>query len=252
MDMSERRDKIVELVNANGSLAFARLKGAFPDVSEMTLRTDLKALDEQRRIIRVYGGARSVGYAVGTDDLLANRRARNVAEKQLIASKAAALVRPDTTVFIDSGTTTTALAAVLPDMRLLVFTNSLSVAGELARLEQVRTYVVGGRLNRYSMSLAGSRAQESVRRLTFDQTFLGITAYAKDVGFTCGSDDEAVFKRAVCERASEVVALMDSSKVDGRYTFPICTLADVDRIVSDGRLPSDFLDACGGAGVEVV
>ena len=63
----------------------------------MTLRTDLKALDEARRVVRVHGGVKSVEQVVGTDDLLSRRAARNAEAKQIIAEKAAALLRPNTT-----------------------------------------------------------------------------------------------------------------------------------------------------------
>ncbi len=252
MDMNERRERIVELVNQEGSVAFSQLKRTFPDVSDMTLRTDLKALDQQRSIIRVHGGVRSVSYAIGTDDLLANRSSRSVAQKGEIARKAIELIRPNTTIFVDSGSTTTAMAAALPDMRLLVFTNSLTVAIELARLNQVVTYLIGGQLNRASMSISGARATNSLRMLAFDQLFLGVTAYERRGGFSCGLDDEAVFKATCMKCASETIVLMDSSKEGKRTTFPICGLAEVDRIVSDGGLSQELLDDCASAGVEVV
>ena len=101
--MEQRRNAIVELVNREGSLSFVQLKEAFPSVSEMTLRTDLKALDQARRVVRVHGGVKSVEVVVGTDDQFGRRTARNASEKQIIAEKAAALLRPNTTVFLDSG-----------------------------------------------------------------------------------------------------------------------------------------------------
>ena len=92
MVMDERRKRIVSFINEEGSVTFSQLKQEFSDVSEMTLRTDLKALDEQHLIIRVHGGAESVGFAVGTDDLLARRASRHSQEKVTIAQKAAKLV----------------------------------------------------------------------------------------------------------------------------------------------------------------
>lgn len=90
--MEQRRNAIVELVNREGSLSFVQLKEAFPSVSEMTLRTDLKALDQARRVVRVHGGVKSVEVVVGTDDQFGRRTARNASEKQIIAEKAAALL----------------------------------------------------------------------------------------------------------------------------------------------------------------
>ena len=68
MDSMElRRNAIVELINDKGTVSFSQLKAAFPNVSEMTLRTDLKLLDEANRILRVHGGAKSVQILIGTD-----------------------------------------------------------------------------------------------------------------------------------------------------------------------------------------
>ena len=252
MAKAERRERIVDYINSEGSVTFTQLKNMFPDVSEMTLRTDLKMLDQQRLIIRVHGGAKSVGFAVGTDDLLARRVGRRSMEKTTIAQKAVELIRPGRTIFIDSGSTTTALASAMEDIELLVFTNSLTVASELACLERTKTYVVGGRLNRYSKSTMGARAVEAARSLTFDQVFLGVTGYQRGEGFSCGSDDEAVFKSTLVKRAHKCVVLMDSSKEGRPSTFRVCGLGDVHTVVSDGGLSDDFATSCEDAGVTLL
>ena len=123
--MEQRRNAIVELVNREGSLSFVQLKEAFPSVSEMTLRTDLKALDQARRVVRVHGGVKSVEVVVGTDDQFGRRTARNASEKQIIAEKATALLRPNTALFLDSGSTTTAVARCIPDQPMLIYTSGL-------------------------------------------------------------------------------------------------------------------------------
>ena len=252
MMMDERRDGIVDLVNAEGSISFSRLKKAFPNVSEMTLRTDLKALDEARRIVRVHGGAKSISFAVGTDDLFARRVSRNTAAKYAIAQKAAQLIRPDTVIFLDSGSTTTALASVLPDIHLLVFTNSITVVMELARCENVNVMLVGGQVNRDSMCTSGGTAIESVASLSFDQLFLGVTAYERGRGFSCGLDDQAVLKRTLINQSDECIVLMDSTK-DGRHsTFPICPLQKADVIVSDDGLSAEFRADCAAAQVKII
>ncbi len=72
--MEQRRNAIVELVNRRGKPELCQLKEAFPSVSEMTLRTDLKALDQARRVVRVHGGVKSVEVVVGTDDQFGRQR----------------------------------------------------------------------------------------------------------------------------------------------------------------------------------
>lgn len=250
--MEQRRNAIVELVNREGSLSFVQLKEAFPSVSEMTLRTDLKALDQARRVVRVHGGVKSVEVVVGTDDQFGRRTARNASEKQIIAEKAAALLRPNTTVFLDSGSTATAVARCVPDEPMLIFTSGLTCAIELARLEKPKVSIPGGTLNRFSHSVCGVRGIQELEGVHFDLLLLGVTSYSPETGFACGVEEEALLKQTVLNRAEHVAVLLDSSKIDRRSTFRICGLDEVDTVISDGRLPPEFLSACENADVKVL
>ena len=114
MNMSQRREKMVEMINRERSVSFAQLKQFFHPASDMTLRRDLEYLDREKRIIRTHGGARSVEVLAGTDDLYLRRSTRNAAGKRAIAQKAAALLQPNAAIFLDSGTTCTEFAKVIP------------------------------------------------------------------------------------------------------------------------------------------
>ena len=242
--METRRNAIVELINEHGTVSFAQIKKAFDPVSEMTLRTDLKILDEAKRIVRVHGGAKSVQVVVGTDDYLSKRAVRNIPGKQRIAEMALSLLRPDTTIFVDSGSTTTILARQFPDQSNLIYTTGLSCATELANLSRPSVMLPGGRLNRYSQSVYGILAVRELERVNFSQIFLGVTSYSSDTGFTCGSDEEAILKQTAIRQAEQVIVLMDSSKVGTRSTFRICGLSEIDVLVSDDNLPEAFLAEC--------
>jgi DeoR family transcriptional regulator of aga operon len=242
--MENRRNAIVEMINNRGHLSFAQLKAAFPQVSEMTLRTDLKVLDQTRRIVRIHGGAKSVNMVIGTDGLLGLRTARNADAKEIIAQKALQFLRANTSVYLDSGSTVTALARLIPDDSYLIFTNALSCATELAKLKIPRVTMLGGILNCYSMSLCGTQSIRAVEKINFDTMFLGVTSYSPSSGFSCGVEEESLLKQAVMRRSEQVVVLMDSSKIGLTSTYSICGLEDVNVIISDGNLPEDFLEAC--------
>ena len=250
--MEMRRDAIVQLVNEKGSVRFSQLKEAFPNVSEMTLRTDLKALDEEKKILRVHGGARSVQVIIGTDGFLNRKSVHNISEKQEIARKALTLLHPDTTIFLDSGSTTTAFARQIPDRSYLIYTTGLSCATELANLSKPTVMLPGGKLNRYSQSVFGYSAIRELERVNFDQAFLGVTGFHPSVGFSCGISDEALLKETAIRQSGQVIALMDSSKIDVKCSFSFCRLSDIDVVVSDGKLPEEFLDECRKFGVQVL
>lgn len=252
MDLDTRRNALVDLINAEGNISFANIHRQFPNVSEMTLRTDLKALDQERRIVRVHGGARSVDYVVGIDGLQDSKKMRNPEAKHRIAEKAAELIRPNSTVFFDSGTTNEELIAQMPDAHIQAFTCNVQNIMALSAKRKVQTFVVGGRLSNFTLCFNGSQTLHQLERLSFDQSFLGVSAYQSSIGFTCGSDEEAAIKRCCVENSGQVIALLDSSKIDRRSTFHVCSLADVDVVVSDGDLPEDFLEECRRADVEVL
>ena len=245
MDAMEiRRNAIVELVNKYGTVSFSQIKEQFSNVSEMTLRTDLKALDEAKEIVRIHGGAKSVQLVIGTDDYLTRRAVRNIQAKQEIARKALQLIQPDTAIFMDSGSTTTELARIFPDQSNLIYTSGLSCAIELSGLSKPTVMIPGGKLNRYSQSVNGYSALKEIERVNFDQVFLGVTYYSSTAGFTCGSDDESFIKSTAMHQSDQVIVLMDSSKVGKKCSYKICDISDVDLIISDGKLPEDFLEEC--------
>lgn len=242
--MELRRKQIVELVNQYGYLSFLQLKEHFQNVSEMTLRTDLKVMDQEKKIVRIHGGAKSVQQVIGTDDYLNRRSVRNLEQKEAIAEKAVKLLVPDTAVFLDSGSTTTMLSRLFPDQPNLIYTTGLSCATELSDLAEPIVMIPGGRLNRYSVSVYGTMVIKELEQVNFHQTFLGVTNYTFQAGFTCGNGEEAILKRTAIRQAEQVIVLMDSSKVGVKGTYSICSLKDVDIVVSDGGLPKDFQAEC--------
>jgi len=250
--MKQRRQGMVEMINREGSVSFAALKEAFPGVSEMTLRRDLEYLDQTRQIIRIHGGAKSVEVAIGTDDLFNRRSKRNAEAKKLIARKARDLAGENTSIYIDSGSTATEFSKVFPDGRYLIFTSGISCAMELARLADAHVYVVGGRLNPYSLSVNGSRSLAYMENINFQTAFMGVTGYISGRGFTCGSEEECELKRAVIRKSDKVVLLMDSQKVDITSTFTYADLEDIDIIVSDGMLNEKTVREFEKAGVTVL
>lgn len=250
--MEARRKQIVELVNQKESVRFLQIKENFPDVSEMTLRTDLKALDEEKKIVRIHGGAKSVQLVIGTDDYLNRRAVRNLQEKEVIAQKAVKLIRPDTAVFLDSGSTATSLARLFPNQSNLIYTTGLSCATELADLSKPSVQIPGGKLNRYSISVYGTSVVQELSRVNFHQTFLGVTNYTPKTGFTCGNSEEAILKRTAIQQAEQVIVLMDSQKIGIKGTYSVCGLDDIDILVSDGRLPEEFLMECVSHNVKVL
>lgn len=250
--MEQRRTQIVELVNRDGSVTFARLKEAFPKVSEMTLRTDLKALDQARRLIRVHGGAKSVTYVVGTDDILSRRETRNPEAKEIIAKKAVELLRPNDVIFLDSGSTAMAFARHIPDESFLIFTTGIDCLGQLAQLKRAKVHILGGEINPASMCVTGVKPLLELQKIRFDVAILGTTGYTPQEGFTCGGESDAAIKAAAIRQSERTVMLMDSSKVGLTSTFSFAALEQLHTVVTDEDIDGDFREVCRDSHVNLL
>lgn len=250
--MQQRRLKITELINREGQITFPRLKQAFPDMSEMTLRTDLKYLDETGAIIRIHGGAKSIETVAGTDGLLAHRTVRNQELKMQIAQKAVSLLHPQSSVFIDSGSTTTVFSRYIPDEPRQIFTSGISCATELAALNRASIHLIGGNLNRYSLSVAGSRSILELQSYNFDICFLGVTSFNPNVGFCCEGQEDCILKQVALSRSLYTVALMDSTKFGLSNTHCVCPPNGVNAIVTDDLLTDEQRKYFVDLGVTVI
>lgn len=123
---------------------------------------------------------------------------------------------------------------------------------ELGRLTKPSVYMLGGKINQYSMSVCGIHTIQEVQRMNFDQAFMGVTSYCDQAGFNCGVDEEAILKKTVMQQAEQVILLMDSSKIGVKNTYSFCNLSDVDIVISDDNLPEEFLEDCKRRGVQVI
>lgn len=249
--MEQRRQKITEMVNREGQISFTRLKAAFPEVSEMTLRTDLKALDERKAIVRIHGGARSVDTVAGTDGFLANRTLRNQTQKEEIVRKALDFLGTASSVYLDSGSTTTLLARSIPDERRVIYTSGLTCATELANLSQAEVHMLGGKLNRYSLSVSGSRSIQELEGCHFDLCILGVTSFSPWFGFCCAVEEDCLLKQTAMRRSDQVVVLMDSGKFGLTNAQCICMAEDVDVLITDSAMSSEQRDFFKQKGVRI-
>lgn len=248
----ERRNRIVELVNQKGTVNFAELMQMFPEVSEMTLRKDLKYLDGQQKLVRIHGGARSLSTIKGIDIPLQERLGQNIEKKRQIAQKASALIQKNDTIFLDSGSTMTELAKAFPDESCLVFTAGISCAMALSQKNNVNVYMLGGRLNKPSLSVRDSRVIQELGNVYFDTAFISVNGYAQENGFSCRSAERWEMEKILLSRAGKIVVLMDSGKVGQICPFSICQPHQIDMLISDDEMDPDTHAALEGAGVEVL
>jgi len=211
MKVARRREAMLQAV-LNGMTEVSALCEHF-GISEVTVRRDLRALADNRLILRTYGGAASVS-THAPEESLDERRHSFPAEKEAIGRAAAAHVAEGDTIFLDSGTTTAALARALVHRNdIHVVTNNLLVVQTLAT-SGVPLTLIGGEVREPSMSTLGPLAQLTLSRISVDKAFLGADGVVPGRGLCEATTDQAWLKECLMRQAANIYVLATSDKLN--------------------------------------
>ncbi|QEN90688.1 DeoR/GlpR transcriptional regulator [Labrys sp. KNU-23] len=246
---SERKAYILEVLSRDGRVV-AKAVSRELDLSEDTIRRDLRELAGEGLLQRVHGGALPASPAMGD---LVQRREVSVAGKVAIGRAAARLVRPGQVVMLDGGTTAVQLARHLdPSLKAMVVTHSPNVAVELAGHAGIEVELIGGRLFRHSMVVVGAVAAEAIARIRADIYFMGVTGIHAEIGLTTGDSEEAAIKRALRRQAAETVVLASREKLGAASPFRVADVGEIDMMVVEEDTPDQAVDPFGALGVTVI
>jgi DeoR/GlpR family transcriptional regulator of sugar metabolism len=246
---AQRQEWLVDRLHRDGRLV-AKDIAAELEVSEDSVRRDLRELAAAGLCQRVYGGALPVSPAMAD---YATRREVAVASKERVAAAAAALVRPGGVAILDGGTTTLAVVAALPrDLEATIVTHSPTIATALADHAGVEVQILGGRLFRHSMVTCGAAAVEAAQGISADVFLLGVTGVHHETGLTTGDADEAAMKRALSRRAADTFVLASVEKVGAASPFLVLPISDVSGIVTDAPADDPTIARIAATGARVI
>lgn len=227
---AQRKTHLLDILARDGRVV-AKDVAADLGLSEDSIRRDLRELADEGKVIRVYGGALPVPAA---DRPVEERHALATASKERVARRAADGIRPGSTIVLDAGTTTLALAARLPTgADLTVITPSPAIALAVAAHSDGKVVMIGGELSRHSMVAGGALAMEAIRHLAADTFYVGATGIHPEHGLTTGELDDAVTKRAIAARCAETIVLASEEKIGAVSRFPVLDLAAVTAVITD-------------------
>jgi DeoR/GlpR family transcriptional regulator of sugar metabolism len=232
----DRASAIRQHLFARGYSSIAEIAEAV-GASEPTVRRDLLALEADGQVLRTHGGAR-IAETSGVEVAFESREQINLPAKRAIGDAAYRMLRPDTAVFLDAGTTVLQLARRLRlnPVPLHVFTNCLPVAQVLMPLAEVSVTLLGGTLRPQNASMVGMLAEEALDRLWFDQLFLGVGAIGDDGNIYSADEQEARINARMLTRTATPVVLADTDKFGQRLTYRVATLNAGYQIVTEAGL----------------
>ena len=246
-----RHDLIRRAIEVDGRVSIADLRGRL-NVSEVTIRADLRRLEQRGELTRVRGGA--VASPNGAAELsLEQTSTANRAQKMAIAAHAASLIEDGQTIIIDVGSTTTELAKALPPhfSQLVVITNGLNIALTLEPFPGVAVIVTGGTLRPLQHSLVAPMGTILLERLRADIAFLGCNGVDANRGFTNTNIAEAEIKQAMLRSANRTVLLADHSKIGKVASAFVAGLESVDLLITDSGANKAILRDLRAKGLEV-
>jgi DeoR/GlpR family transcriptional regulator of sugar metabolism len=219
-------------------------------LSEDTIRRDLRELAAEGKLQRVHGGALPASPAVGD---FAVRQQIAPDGKVAVGRAAAGLIRAGQVVILDGGTTTLQLAKHLPlDLHVTIVTHSPTIAVALQEHPSIEIILIGGRLFKHSVVTVGAAAVDAISRIRADIYFMGVTGIHPDAGLSTGDMEEAHIKRALSAAAAETHVLVTAEKVNAASPYVIAALGEIDGVVVENRVPKSAIAAYKKLGLSVV
>jgi DeoR/GlpR family transcriptional regulator of sugar metabolism len=231
--LRQRQSLIVQrLANADRVIA-ADLAEEF-NVSEDTIRRDLREMAAAGLCERVYGGALPVSVKPTN---LADRMKAEPERKMKVAHAAVSLIDSGMLLFLDAGSTNLAIAKCIPaGLALTIATNAPSIANELFDLPNVELIVIGGRVDRKVGAAIGSVAMREASGLRPDLCILGACGLDKDAGITAFDVEDAEFKQAIALRSRKVLVAVLNEKLGTAAAYPVLPIGGCDYLAVE----SDF------------
>lgn len=251
-----RKAELVAYVSRAEQVTVTELAERF-QVSPDTVRRDLHQLDKSGLIVRTHGGAVSLDAIAATEKKLDVRLQINVRAKDRIGALAATLVKDDSVLMINAGTTTLMLVRHLAGRQgLTIATNNLRIPTEISPKIVRDLYLFGGTvrlsgqatISPISFQLPGGRQLQP----RCDLAIISVGAVSADGGFSTSNLAEAVMMEEMMQRSAKVAVLADSSKFGEPLFAQIAELGRADYLVTEAVPPPELMDALYHAGVELL
>src|SRR5215469_1604566 len=251
-----RLNTILTTLKQSGSVSVEALSKEL-DVSLVTIRRDLDALENQGLLRRTHGGAVSIEpffYEPFRNDRSFQAQVERFAdEKRKIGRAAATLIKEGEIIALTPGTTTTEVIRGIPmNHRITVVTSTVNVAMELSKRKDLEVFVTGGHLRGEWFSLVGPTAAQSLSHLLISTLFVGADGIDAKHGVSCFIPDEAQLNSTMVRHARRKIAVVDHSKIGIVAGWRICPTSDLDVLITDGGATDEMIEPFEKAQIRVM
>ncbi|MCD8352504.1 MAG: DeoR/GlpR family DNA-binding transcription regulator [Planctomycetaceae bacterium] len=248
----QRRRKILELIQEEGSAKVSHLKELFK-VTEPTIRQDLDKLEEEGFVVRQHGGAylKSIPNQVKTMSL---QHTTNMDVKARLGAKAAEYIHDGDSIILDAGTTITEIANRMEHVKNLnIVTSAINIALLLGSHFNTHVILTGGEFKPPTLSVTGEQAAKFFdNSMIVSKLFLAVTGITEDGMMTYPGLSDIPLKKAMIGAAKEVYLVADSTKM-GKVSF--ATLGNIDMVqhlITDAGISENYIRMFESRGVNVI
>lgn len=250
-NITDRHEFILKKLKEEGKVNIIELTNLM-QVSGVTIRKDLKLLEDKNLLFRTRGGG-SVHNPYASERTINEKELLNSDDKQKIAKAAMNLIGNSDSISIGSGTTVFELARCLyPSKHLTVITPALKVGLELSNRPNVEVLQLGGLIRSNSSSVAGSYAERVLEDISCGILFLGVDGIDMDFGFSITNLAEAALNHKMIETAQTLVIMADSSKFNRRGLGKVCSFDQVQYLITDHKVSKSIVEEIEERGVKVI
>jgi DeoR/GlpR family transcriptional regulator of sugar metabolism len=249
----ERKASILKALRTDGRV-LAPVLSAELNVSEDTIRRDLRDLADQGLLRRVHGGALPAAVPKTTTPINFHKRAaQSPAEKNSIAQAACKLIQSGQTVIFDGGTTALRVAELLPpQINFTAITHSLPVAMILAQRPSIQLVMIGGTVASEYLSTKGAVTVAAYRQVRADVCVLSVASLHLTAGLSVLDYEDAEVKRAMIAGSTQVICVASSQKLGSSAPFVVGPTTAIHDLITDSRADEQMIAAIKELGVRVV
>lgn len=230
----ERQQMILDEIIIHNFLHIEDIIKLFPDISESTIRRDLKKLSEKNLIELLHGGgvkSVSSSYDVPINEKISLYKE----EKEHIGKLAANEVKDNEVIYIDSGTTPFSMVKYITANNVTIVTTNLTVIKSDQNPKIKDIILVSGDVNFNLDSISGTLTDEALKSMYFDRAFIGATGFGITTGVTTPDIREATKKRVVRTNSSKTYILADYSKLNKKAFYNIFGL-DSSLVITNEKI----------------
>ncbi|AWK84418.1 DeoR/GlpR family DNA-binding transcription regulator [Photobacterium damselae] len=232
---AERQKMILALLSKQEVISINELVEQL-DVSHMTVRRDIALLEKKGKVLSVSGGVQ-LTQLIHTEASHEAKASQHANEKESIGKLAYSLIKDNSTVYLDAGTTTLEIARKLVHRSdLLVVTNDFVIANYLMQHSTTEIYHTGGRIDRENQSSIGSKVSDFLDGINIDIAFVSTSSWNLR-GISTPSEPKVIVKKAIAKAAQKVVLVSDSSKYGKVGVFHALDIEEFSIVVTDQYLP---------------